>query len=126
MLRCYEPGGRISIQDIVAYEDSKVNAYFEELEKEIDCSHHATLSHEFIIDLFSRHGISGINMMDVEIELNFREYITHAQQSETNRKRIENLLESGLHDPQISAFFLIQGADIFFKRNVFLILGEKL
>lgn len=43
MLRCCEPGGRVAVQDIMAYNDQKVNMFFEALEKEVDVSHNATL-----------------------------------------------------------------------------------
>jgi len=38
---------------------------------------------------------------------------------------ISKLLENGLTDPDISKYFIIKDSEIFFKREVFLILGEK-
>mgnify|MGYP000365598744 CR=1 FL=1 len=40
-------------------------------------------------------------------------------------KKISDLIEMGLKDPEISKFFILKKGVLFFKRNVFLILGEK-
>ena len=62
---------------------------------------------------------------EIEIELNFQEYLSHAKQSKESEKKISDLIEMGLKDPEISKFFILKKGVLFFKRNVFLILGEK-
>lgn len=42
-----------------------------------------------------------------------------------SKRKISNLLEIALNDPDLSNYFIIKGQDLFFKREVFLILGEK-
>ena len=125
MIRCCKNGGRISIQDIVAYDDVQVNSFFEEFEKEIDISHHRTLSKEYINDLYDRNDIKITNTLDVEIELNVQEYLAHAQHSEESRGRIIELLQAGLKEHDISTYFRNKDGVLFFKRHVYLILGEK-
>ena len=39
--------------------------------------------------------------------------------------RISDLLEEGLREPDISKCFIIKDGVLYFKRNVYLILGEK-
>lgn len=125
MIRCCESDGRISIQDIAAYSDATVNSYFEELERQIDVSHHNTLAKEFLIDLYTKKNIQISQTYEIEVELNFREYLTHAKQSELSLKKIEMLLEKGLNDASISKFYLIKENEIYFKRTAFIILGKK-
>lgn len=50
MIRCCMPGGKISIQDIRAYDDDYVNSFFEKLDKLIDISHNKT----FTVSEFNR------------------------------------------------------------------------
>jgi uncharacterized protein YgfB (UPF0149 family) len=64
--------------------------------------------------------------MVVEIELNFREYLSHAFQSESSLERIRDLLEEGLEDRDISRFlYMNEDEELVFERAVFLILGQK-
>lgn len=44
MIRCCNKNGKLSIQDIVAYEDKYVNDYFEAFDTLVDISHNKTLS----------------------------------------------------------------------------------
>ncbi|HWQ20889.1 MAG TPA: class I SAM-dependent methyltransferase [Methanotrichaceae archaeon] len=126
MLRCCRPGGRLSVQDIMAYDDYKVNSFFEALEREVDVSHNATLRRHEFIDLFDQNQVKVIRSLALEIELNFREYLGHAHQSESSIERIRDMLENGLQDRDISRF-LYMNADneLILKRAVFLILGQK-
>jgi len=62
---------------------------------------------------------------EIEIELNFNEYINHAIQSKANLENIGHLLDYGLDDQDISKHFTTINGELIFKRNVFLILGEK-
>ena len=125
MTRCCQNDGRISIQDIVAYSDERVDSFFEEFEKAVDVSHHKTLTKEYIKSLFDQRHIKKKNTFEIEIELHVQEYLGHAQQSAENKRRISKLLEIGLNDPALSKYFIIRGRDLFFKREVFLTLGEK-
>lgn len=125
MIRCCQRTGRISVQDIIAYSNEKVDNFFEEFEREVDASHHKTLSKEYIKSLYDQRNVLVKKIFEVEIELHFQEYLGHAQQSEESKIMISTLLEKGLNDPDISKYFLIKDRDLFFKRKVFLILGEK-
>ncbi|MEN6319829.1 MAG: class I SAM-dependent methyltransferase [Syntrophaceae bacterium] len=125
MIRCCKSGGRISIQDIVAYNNDRVNDFFEQMEKNIDISHHTSLSKGFIQSLYERHNLTVISKLEVAVELNFKEYLGHAQQSEECRTEIQRLLKTGLADDEISEYFTVKDGELAFKRNVFLILGRK-
>ena len=126
MIRCCQRNGRISIQDIVAYSNKKVDKFFEELECAIDESHHKTLDKEFIQGLYDNRKIKTKKTFEIDIELNFQEYLGHANQSYESKKKIISLVEKGLADTEISKYFILKEDAIFFKRNVFMILGEKL
>ncbi len=126
MLRCCRPGGRLAVQDIMAYDDPKVNSFFEALEKEVDISHNATLHRQEFIDLFDRNQVEVIRSLVVEVELNFREYLGHAVQSESSVERIRGLLKEGLWDRDISRFLYVnEDNELVLKRAVFLVLGQK-
>lgn len=110
----------------MAYEDSRVNSFFEALEKEVDVSHNATLHRKEFIDLFNRNRVEVTRSWVVEIELNFREYLSHAHQSSSSLERIRDLLEEGSQDRDLSRFlYLNERNELVFKRAVFLILGRK-
>ena len=125
MIRCCQGGGRISVQDIIAYPDERIDNFFEEFERTVDVSHHKTLTKEYIESLYNQKGIKIKNTFEIEIELNFQDYLGHAEQSDKNKIKIGNLLEMGLKDHDISKYFTINEGVLFFKRSVFLILGEK-
>jgi len=125
MIRCCRNSGRLSIQDIVTYDSQKVNSFFERLEKKIDISHHSALSQEACFQMFDQNNIEIIRSVSLEVELNFNEYLNHAYQSKENKEKIDDLLDYGLKDAEISQFFLMKNNALFFKRKVFLILGQK-
>ncbi len=126
MRRCCKYGGRLAVQDIMAYEDRKVNSFFEAIERNIDVSHNATLHRQEFIDLFDRNQVEVIRSLAVEIELNFRDYLSHAFQSESSLEKIRDLLAEGLQDKDISRFlYMNEDEEPVFKRSVFLILGQK-
>ena len=126
MLRCCRPNGRLALQDIMAYEDQRVNSFFEALEKQVDVSHNATLSKQDFVDLFTRNRVEVIRLFVVVIELNLREYLGHAFQSQGSLKKIEDLLKDGLQDIDISQFlYMNNDGKLTLKRSVFLILGQK-
>lgn len=125
MVRCCRSGGRVSIQDIVAYENDRVNDFFERLEGQVDISHHVTLAKDFVRALYERHNLTITSTFEVNVELNFREYLSHAVQSAECYCEIEKLLKIGLSDRGISKYFSAKRGELSFKRNVFLILGQK-
>lgn len=125
MLRCCQTGDRVSIQDIVAYPDKKIDNFFEEFEREVDISHHKTLSKEFIKTLYTQRDIKIKKTFEIEVDLNLQDYLGHARQSEESKSKISELLEKGLHDPDISNYFFVKDQNLFFKRGVLGILGER-
>lgn len=126
MLRCCRPQGRLALQDIMAYDDPHVNSFFEALEREIDVSHNATLHRSEFEGFFDRGHTAVIRSAEVEVELNFRDYLAHAVQTVTSRGKIADLLACGLRDRNVSRFLTVQnGQELVLKRNVFLILGCK-
>lgn len=125
MIRCCRRGGRISVQDIVAYPDEKIDEFFERFERLVDVSHHRTLSKGFIEGLYDEGGVKINRKFEIEIELNFREYLGHAKQKEKEKRGIGDLIEAGLKDKDISSYFVVKEGILFFRRTVFLVLGEK-
>jgi ubiquinone/menaquinone biosynthesis C-methylase UbiE len=126
MLRCCRSNGRLAVQDIMAYDDPKVNSFFESLEREIDLSHIATLHRDEFVDLFNQNEVEVIRSLVVEVELNFREYLGHANQSARSLEKIRDLLEDGLSERDISRFlYMNEDEELVFKRAVFLVLGQK-
>jgi ubiquinone/menaquinone biosynthesis C-methylase UbiE len=125
MIRCCRNNGRLSVQDIIAYDNHHVNQYFEQLEKYIDASHHKAVSREYMIELYEKNNIKITGTFEIEIELDFNEYLGHAYQTEENKTHIKEHLQFGLNDPEIAAYFIKKNEHLHFKRNVFLILGDK-
>jgi len=125
MKRCCKTGGRISVQDIIAYENPKINDYFERMENLIDISHNMTLSVDFIKQLFRNANIEILRNHVVNVELNINEYIHHAVQTEERKNKIYDLIDFGINDPEIGNYFIEKKEGWYFKRNVLLILGEK-
>lgn len=76
--------------------------------------------------MFKANDLKIVNEFQIEIELNFQEYLRHAYQFESSIRKIEKLLKFGLEDEGISKYFMIKDDELFFKRNVLLILGEKM
>ena len=126
MLRCCKPGGLLTIQDIMAYEDPEVDSFIEALEREIDASHNATLQSQDFLDLFNQNQVEVVRSLTVEIELNFHEYLGHAVQSEMSTGKIGDLLDKGLQERDISQFLYVnEDNELILKRAVFLIIGRK-
>lgn len=126
MLRCCRPNGWLALQDIMAYDDQRVNSFFEVLEKQVDVSHNATLSKQDFIDLFTRNRVEVVRSFVVDVELNFREYLSHAFQSQGSVEKIEDLLKDGLQDIDISRFlYMNNDGELTLKRSVLLMLGQK-
>ena len=125
MKRCCESGGRVAVQDIIAYENQKVNTFFERMESLVDISHNKTLSADFIKRLFQSNNMAILRSRVVNVELHLQEYIRHAVQTETKKNEVVALLEVGINDPEIGDYFLEKEDGWYFKRNVLLLLGEK-
>jgi ubiquinone/menaquinone biosynthesis C-methylase UbiE len=125
MKRCCSQQGRISIQDIVAYDDKHVNDFFESFEQMVDASHKVTCSKSFILDMYQQHNVKILSTMEVAIDLNLEDYLNHAVRSDKDTVRLRQLIEAGLKDDKIKDHFLYQENDLCFKRNVFLVLGQK-
>lgn len=125
MIRCCQHGGKISIQDIVAYEDGYINDYFETLDKLVDISHNITLSEEEFNKLYMNNGIEKLSDFRLEVDLNVGEYITHAHQEEGINRKIETLLQEGEADQNLKGYLFRKDGELFFKRPVYLILGRK-
>jgi ubiquinone/menaquinone biosynthesis C-methylase UbiE len=125
MKRCCENGGKISVQDIIAYENPEINDYFEKLESLIDISHNKTLSCDFITQLFRDNDLVILRSHTININLNLHEYINHAVQTEERRKEINGLIDYGVNDTEITKYFIRKEGEWYFKKNVFLVLGVK-
>lgn len=123
MKRCCSQQGRISIQDIVAYDNTYVNDFFEYFEQLVDASHKAACSRSFILDLYQHYDVKILSTMDVEIDLNLNDYLSHAVRSNKDTVRLEKLVEAGLKDNRVKNYFHHKENSLFFKRNVFLVLG---
>jgi ubiquinone/menaquinone biosynthesis C-methylase UbiE len=128
MLRCCQVGGRVSVLDIMAYENEHVNSYFEQFEFLVDMSHYEALSKKSLCELYTEYAVPVLRTFKVEVELNLKEYLSHAKQTTEDCKRIIDLVREGLKDPQVSEYLRMgsgENLEFFFKRNVFLIIGEK-
>ena len=125
MKRCCEPSGKISIQDIVMYDDDYVNNYFETFDRFIDISHNRTLGISEINRLFQNNTISKSKEFRLDVDLNVNEYIGHALQASGEKVEIKKLLIRGQQDRKLSEFLFRKEGELFFKRPVYLILGTK-
>ena len=96
MKRCCESSGKISVQDIVAYENPAVNDYFERMESLIDVSHNKTLSCDFITRLFRDNDLEILHSHTITIGLNLHEYFNHAIRQRKGEKKFMTLLIMGL------------------------------
>jgi ubiquinone/menaquinone biosynthesis C-methylase UbiE len=125
MIRCCQTEGKLSIQDIVAYEDNYINDYFEAFDKLVDISHNKTFSEEEFNALYIDNNIEKLADFRLEVDLNVDEYLTHAHQDEGSRRKIENLLQEGEADQKLTNYLFRKDEELFFKRPVYLILGKK-
>ncbi|MFA5906063.1 MAG: class I SAM-dependent methyltransferase [Desulfobacula sp.] len=125
MKRCCGRQGRISIQDIAAYDDRKVNAFFESFERLVDASHKVACSKSFILDLYRQHNVDILSAMEITIDLNLNDYLDHAVRGEKDAIALRQWINAGLKDTAVKKYFHFKENDLFFKRNVFLILGQK-
>lgn len=125
MIRCCEPGGKISIQDIVAYSDDYVNHYFETFDKLVDISHNKTLNEKEFNNLYTDNGIKKTGEFRLTVDLNVKEYLEHAHQEYENKIKIKALLDTGENDKRLNNYLFRKDGELFFKRPVYLIIGKK-
>lgn len=125
MVRCCETGGKISIQDIVAYEDNYVNEYFETFDKLVDISHHKTLNQDEFNHLYTSSQVKKLADYSLDVDLNVNEYLEHASQETENKAKIKDLLEQGKSDYKLKPYLFYKEEELFFKRPVYLIVGQK-
>lgn len=125
MQRCCSAGGRLCIQDIIAYDDPHIDAYVEALELAIDASHCRTLQKSEFTDLFTHAGLSGIRGVEFHIRLDLANYIGHAVQSDDMDREVKTLVEQGLGDPKLSSVFEQHNGRLFLLRNVLFLSGRN-
>ena len=125
MVRCCRPAGRLSIEDIIAYENPHMNAFIETMDREIDISHHARVPRAAIRDLFDRHNVDILGIYDIETEFDCEEYQSHAHQSEDRIERIHTLLADGLGNPDLSGILYMKEARPVFLNPGLRIVGRK-
>ena len=125
MIRCCKSEGRISIQDIVMYEDSYVNDFFERFDKLVDISHNRMMGISEINKLYYDNKIEKTKEFKLDVDLSINEYINHALQEQDKKKEIESLLSEGLNDSMLNGYLFHKEKQLFFKRPVYLILGYK-
>lgn len=125
MKRCCKTEGRVCIEDIIAYDNKDLDDFFEELEYQIDKSHHLSLSKPEIINLYKQNDMRIFRIFESISELNFFDYVNHAVQTESARRKISDLLTVGLKDDQISKWFVSKNDTLFWKRKVLTIVGKK-
>jgi ubiquinone/menaquinone biosynthesis C-methylase UbiE len=125
MARCCRHGGSVSTLDITAYPDAEVNGFFEQLEKLIDVSHSATLAQNMMLEDVQRNGLTIQDTFELEVELSFPEYLSHAAIWPENRAQIKWHLEQGLSSQGIARCWLERDGALFFKRKVVAMLASR-
>ncbi len=126
MVRVVKHGGRICLQDMVAYEDPRVNEYFESLDKVIDVSHWRALSVTELLSLFHAGGIRIDDKVTAEQAFHLEAYIGDGYQSTEERSLIGELVEQGIKDDRLSKYFLYKDGDLHFKKSGMIIMGTIL
>ena len=125
MKRCCKEKGKICIEDIILYDDKKLDDFFENMELKIDKSHYVSLSKLEIINLFKQNNINIFRIFESISELNFFDYVNHAVQTAEGRMKVNDLLEKGLKDSSISKCFITRDNTLYWKRKVLTIVGHK-
>ena len=125
MKRCCKEQGRICIEDVILYDDKKLDDFFENMEIRIDKSHHVSLSKLEIVNLFKQNDIKIFRVFESISELDFIDYVNHAVQTPEDRLRINEFLKEGLQDSSISKCFITRNNTLYWKRKVLSIVGQK-
>ncbi len=124
MKRCCATGGRVGLEDIIAYGNEHLDTFFENLECEIDACHHRSLSRQEIVGLYRKLGIEITRIFESVCDLNFFEYVEHAFQNEKAKERISELVKKGMQDEEIVKWLVAKDGTIFWRRNVLTIVGK--
>jgi ubiquinone/menaquinone biosynthesis C-methylase UbiE len=127
MARCCKPNGKIGICDILAFDDAHVDGFFERLEKAVDPSHYKTLSKNDFTRLLEAFTIKTDNIIEVEIEHPFSEYLSHAIRSRENEDTVDALVSEAKNDASVAAFWKFGASytDTIFRKKVILLIGRK-
>lgn len=125
MLRCCSPGGRLFIQDIIAYDDPQIDAYVEKLEMAIDISHCRTLQKDEFTNLFTHASLGGIRGVEFHIRLDLANYVGHAVQSDDMRREVDSLIEQGLRDSKLAGVLEQRDGRLYLLRNVLFLGGRN-
>jgi len=75
--------------------------------------------------LYQDNGIVKTGDFFLDVDLNVKAYIEHAYQDQENKIKIEDLLQKGIHDQKLTDFLFYKGGELYFKRNVYLIIGKN-
>jgi ubiquinone/menaquinone biosynthesis C-methylase UbiE len=125
MARCCKVNGLLCIADITAYDTPHVSNFFDELDKAIDISHNVRVSKDVFLNLFTRHGVEILKASDIEFEIGIQVYASHAFQSEEANKKVDELLEYGLKDREISKSLYMKDNKLVFKNRGFCVVGSN-
>lgn len=125
MKRCCQNHGRICIQDIISYDDPKLDDFFEGLELAIDACHNRTLSKQEFVSLYKQNNVEVFRIISTISLLNFNEYVNHAVQTEKAKAAIDDMVRAGLNDPVISQWLITKNNTLFWRRKVLTIAGYK-
>lgn len=122
---CCLSDGKIGIQDIIAYDDEEVQEFFETFEKYVDKSHNRSLSLDELTSMYEENNIKISKIKRFNREISIKRYMSHAEQSEESINSINKLMKKGLKNEKVSKYLTLKDGEIFFKREVALILGDK-
>jgi len=123
MVRCVKKGGKICIQDMIAYEQAKVNDFFEKMDKLTDISHFQALSSQQIRELLVANNIKIENIFETTLTHNLKEYSGHAYQSQEKSEALKAWIREGLNNPELAEFLFCKDGNIYFKRSGMVIYG---
>jgi ubiquinone/menaquinone biosynthesis C-methylase UbiE len=124
MVRSTQDGGKICLQDIMAYDDKYVNDYFEELEMLVDASHFNSFSKDEFVALYKTNNVAVSRKFESISNLNMYDYIGHAVQSTENKEKIKLLLDRARRDAKIKAWLIEDGEKLVWRRPVITIMGK--
>jgi ubiquinone/menaquinone biosynthesis C-methylase UbiE len=128
MVRCCEPGGRVALCDIAAYDDPAIDCFFETFEKLVDRSHARTVSKRDFNRLFLENGLTIVRTFELEIQYTVGDYRSHAAQSEQDLLDLAGHLKSASSIKGIIDFLDATSGEMektSFKRKVYLVLGTR-
>jgi ubiquinone/menaquinone biosynthesis C-methylase UbiE len=124
MVRCCRPGGSVVLQDVIAYDDPYVDAYFERLEVLVDRSHHRTWSKRELFTLFTGHRVPLEGLFESESLLDVAAYTEHVAQTAGSRAAVAELVAQGTTDPRTAPWFEERDGRLLWRRRVCTIKGR--